>query len=158
MIPLIINGKSLYEIFEPDSYDATWNEQELILASLAKHMFPSEVGLVAETYSRDADRTADYELENLTIVNRKAKPEFTWGLIKADYVSNLLNFLKYTYNFKNEEGVVIPIEAEDITVTYRDFTGLRTIVAYLGQTIEGTLIEENGVLYWENFRIAFPER
>ena len=121
-------------------------------------MFPTSVGAISETYSRDAERTADYELENLTIVNRKAKPEFTWQLIKAEYVVNLLSFLGYTYDFKDFEGVVVPREADTIVITYIDFIGIRTINSYLGQTIEGTLVEYEGVLYWENFRIAFPER
>lgn len=158
MIPLSINDKSLYEIFDPESYMSSWTDEELLLESLSKCMLPSEVRLTSETYSRDAERTADYELEELTFVNRKAKPEFTWGLIRADYVERLFNFLGYTYDFKNADGVVIPVKAADLSITYRDFTGLRTINAYLGQTIEGTLIEEGGVLYWENFRIAFPER
>lgn len=158
MIPLKINGKNLCEIFEPDLKVSGWTEQEIMAYSIAKLMLPTSVGAISETYSRDAERTADYELENLTIVNRKAKPEFTWQLIRADYVSSLLAFLEYNYNFKNAEGIVIPVEAANISVTYYDFTGVRTIDAYLGQTIEGTLVEYEGVLYWENFRIAFPER
>jgi hypothetical protein len=121
-------------------------------------MFPTEVALTSETYSRDAERTADYELENLTLVNRKAKPEFTWSLIRADYVANLLIYLGYTYEFKDAKGEIVPVEAQDISVTYQDFIGTRTINAYLGQTLEGVLVEYNGVLYWQNFRIAFPER
>ena len=158
MIPLKINSKSLYEIFEPESYNSAWTEETLITKSLEKCMFPSTVDLSSETYSRNADRTADYELEDLTLVNRKAKPVFTWSLLKAEYVIKLLNFLGYTYSFKNEQGEVVPVKAEGINVTYYDFTGLRTISAYLGQTLEGTLIDYEGVLYWENFRIAFPER
>lgn len=158
MIPLKINGKNLCEIFEPDLIVSGWTEQEIMAYSIAKLMLPTSVGTISETYSRDADRTADYELENLTIVNRKAKPEFTWQLIRADYVSKLLAFLGYNYNFKNAEGIVIPVEAANISVTYFDFIGVRTIDAYLGQTIEGILVEYEGVLYWENFRIAFPER
>jgi hypothetical protein len=158
MIPLKINNKSLYEIFDPDTFDPTWNEDTLIAKSLRAQMFPSEVALTSETYSRDAERTADYELENLTIVNRKAKPEFTWGLIRASYVANLFAFLEYSYNFKNDNDVVIPVEAPTYTISYRDFIGERTISAYLGQTIEGVLVEYDGVLYWSNFRIAFPER
>ena len=158
MIPLKINGKHLCEIFEPEVSFAGKTENQIIQYSLACAMFPSTVNAVSETYSRDAERTADYELENLTIVNRKAKPEFTWDLIQADYVANLLSFLGYDYRFKDAEGVVIPREAENISVTYRDFVGMRTITAYLGQTIEGSLVEYEGTLYWQNFRIAFPER
>lgn len=158
MIPLKINGKNLCEIFEPDLNTTEWTDQEVMSYSTTKLMLPTSVGTISETYSRDAERTADYELENLTIVNRKAKPEFTWQLIRAEYVVNLLAFLDYTYNFKDASGIVIPVEATNISVTYYDFIGVRTIDAYLGQTIEGTLVEYEGVLYWENFRIAFPER
>lgn len=158
MIPLKINSKSLYEIFDPATFDASWDEETLIANSLDAQMFPTEVALTSETYSRDAERTADYELENLTLVNRKAKPEFTWSLIRADYVANLLLFLGYTYDFKNESDEIVPVEAPAITITYRDFTGMRTINAYLGQTLDGVLVEYGGVLYWQNFRIAFPER
>ena len=158
MIPLTINNVHLCKIFEPNLSITGWTEAQIIAYSLDKQMFPSEVVLSSETYSRDAERTADYELEYLTIVNRKAKPEFIWSLIKADYVKNLMTFLGYTYNFKNNENVVIPVEAADILVKYHDFVGERTIHSYLGQTIEGTLVEHNNVLYWKYFRIAFPER
>lgn len=158
MIPLKINGYNLCSIFEPALDTSGWSDSKVIEYSLKKMMFPTLVDNTSETYSRDAERTADYELANLVLVNRKAKPEFTWSLIRADYVENLFDFLDYNYNFKNDEGIVIPQAAPDINVTYQDFTGKRTIVAYLGQTISGTLVEYDGVLYWENFRIAFPEK
>lgn len=158
MIPLKINSTHLCKIFDPTLDISTWTDKQIQDYSIENQMFPTEVTLTSETYSRDASRTADYELENLVIVNRKAKPVFTWDIIKADYVKNLLSFLNYTYDFKNAEGEIVPVDAEDITVEYYDLTGLRTIVAYLGQTIDGTLVEYNGVLYWRSFRIAFPER
>lgn len=158
MIPLIINGKSLYEIFEPETFNAQWTDEQIQEYSISKQMFPSEVALTSETYSRDAERTSDYELENLTIVNRKSKPEFTWDIIKASYVVRLMQFLGYHYNFKDADDVVVPEEAPTYDISYMDFTGLRTIQSYLGQTLQGTLVEYEGVLYWENFRIAFPER
>lgn len=158
MIPLLINGKHLYQIFDPDTFDPTWDDSEISLRSIKALMLPTEVDLVSETYSRDTERTADYELEQLIIVNRKAKPSFTWRLIKADYVTKLMAFLEYTYAFKNKDDIVVPREAPTYLITYQDLTGVRTINAYLGQTIEGTLVEYDGVPYWENFRIAFPER
>ena len=158
MIPLKINNTHLYQIFSPSTFNSSWTEEEIQQHSISEQMFPTEVYLTSETYSRDAERTADYELESLMIVNRKAKPEFTWSLIRADYVENLLKYLKYTYNFKDATGTIKPKDAANIYVTYRDFTGLRTIKAYLGQTLEGTLIEYNNALYWQNFRLAFHER
>ena len=162
MIPLKINGKNLCEIFEPDlaarGFFTGMTEAEIVSYSVDKYMFPSTVEVTSETYSRDAERTADYELENLTIVNRKAKPEFTWGLIRTEYVKNLFEFLHYDYDFKDANGIVNPRDSQDITITYYDFIGMRVITAYMGQTVEGTLVEHEGVLYWENFRIAFPER
>ena len=157
MIPLKINGKHLCEIFEDISV-ANMSEEQIQAYSLSKQMFPTTVDLTSETYSRDAERTADYELERLTIVNRKAKPTFTWSLIKAEYVQNLLLFLNYDYNFKDAQDIVKPREADTILVTYRDFIGLRTINAYLGQTLDGIFVEYEGVQYWENFTISFPER
>lgn len=157
MIPLMINGTHLCQIFEPTLNVTSWSEQDIIDYSISKRMFPTEVKLTSETYSRDAERTADYELEYLNLVNRKAKPEFTWDLLKKDYAINLMQFLKYTYDFKNEEGVITPREAEQFTITYLDFIGIRTITAYVGQTLEGTLVEYDGIQYWQNFRIAFPE-
>ena len=117
MIPLKINGKNLYEIFDPATFNPNWDEATLIANSISAQMFPSAVELTAETYSRDAERTADYELENLVVVNRKAKPEFTWDLIRASYVANLFNYLGYTYDFKNENDVIIPVDAPVISVT-----------------------------------------
>lgn len=158
MILLKINYKHLCSIFEPDLNLTGWTEERIKEYSLSKGMYPSTVDLASETYSRDAERTADYELENLILVNRKAKPEFTWDLIKAEYVERLLSFLKYNYNFKDADGTVVPRKAEDISIEYYDFVGKRTITAYMGQTIDGTLEEYEGVLYWRNFRVAFPER
>lgn len=157
MIPLLINGKHLCEIFEPDLDISGWTEDEIQEYSLNKTMYPTEIALSSETYSRDAERTADYELEYLNLVNRKAKPEFTWSIIKTEYVKNLMQFLNYTYDFKDEEGIIVPRKADRFDITYPDFTGKRTIQAYVGQTVNGTLIEHNGVTYWENFRLAFPE-
>lgn len=158
MIPLKINNKHLYQIMDPEHYDSSWTDAEVISKSIQKQMFPIEVFLTSETYSRDAERTADYELENLTLVNRKAKPEFTWTLIRYTYVQNLFAELNYTYDFMDADNVIIPREAPNIAITYYDFTGIRTIQTYLGQTISGTLREYNGELFWENLRIAFPER
>ena len=158
MIPLKINNKHLYQIMDPEHYDSNWTDAEVITKSIQKQMFPVEVFLTSETYSRDAERTADYELENLTLVNRKAKPEFTWTLIKYTYVQNLFAELNYTYDFMDTDNVIIPQEAPNIAITYYDFVGIRTIQTYLGQTISGTLREYNGELFWENLRIAFPER
>ena len=156
-VPIKINGMQLCEIFTPEAV-ASMTAAEKRQYSLENAMYPTEVVVTSETYSRNAERTADYELEDLLIVNRKAKPEFTWELIKQEYVQRLLEFLGYTYNFKNEDGIVEPVEAEQILVTYLDFVGERTINAYLGQTIDGTLVVYDGVLYVRDFRIAFPER
>lgn len=158
MIPIMINGKQLCEIFEPATDISGWTSDEIEKYSIDKAMYPTEVYLTSETYSRDAERTADYELEELIIVNRKAKPEFTWSMLKATYVQELFNFLGYTYSFKNEEDIIIPVDAPNISITYPDFIGTRTIDAYLGQTIEGTLVNYNGVAYWQDFRLSFPER
>lgn len=158
MIPLKINNTHLCKIFEPTLNISTWTDEEIQSYSIEHYMFPTSVDLISETFSRDSGRTADYELKYLTIVNRKSKPQFTWDIIKAEYVEKLLTFLNYSYEFKNASGEIVPINAEDINVTYKDFIGMRTIVSYLGQTIEGTLEEYNGNLYWRNFRIAFPER
>lgn len=158
MIPLKINNKNLCEIFEPGKDFSGYTDDEISSYSIEHSMYPTEVKLSSEQYSRDAERTADYELEKLVIVNTKAKPEFTWSLIKAIYVYQLMKFLNFKYDYKNTDGEVVPEEAEVINVTYWDLIGTRTIKSYMGQTIEGTLVEYDGVLYWENFRIAFPER
>ena len=194
MIPLKINSKNLIEIMLTTaelSYFETkigkqysnWTDDDVIQCSLEAQVFPSDVTLSAEQYSRDSERTADYELENITIVNCKSKPEFTWNIIKASYVKNLLDFLKYKYNYKDAEtDDIIPVEAPTIEITYWDFIGMRTIKAYLGQTLSGTLEEHSNylpssynnndgswsntidtmhpgkTLYWRNFRVAFPER
>lgn len=158
MIPLKINNTHLYKIFDPDTFNEEWTDSQIQQYSIDKMMFPTSVDLTSETYSRDAERTADYELENLTIVNRKSKPSFTWSLIRADYVEKLMQFLMYDYAFKDASGIIVPEEAPTYEVQYQDFTGVRTIKTYLGQTIEGTLVEYESVLYWNNFRLAFPER
>lgn len=158
MIPLKINHTHLCQIFEPELDIAGWSDDAIQSYSISKMMFPTSVALTSETYSRDAERTADYELEHLTLINRKTKPEFVWGLIRREYVEKLMQFLNYTYGFKNAEGYIVPVDAPTYVISYLDFTGTRTINSYLGQTIEGTLEEYEGVQYWRDFRIAFPER
>lgn len=144
MIPLVltVNGstKNLWEIMEPGG-DYGHTEEEKIQYAIKHLMFPSEVKLTSETYCRNADRTANYELKSITNVNAKAKPEFTWTKLKATYVSRLLNFLGFKYDYTDGQGNIQPEEAPTIEVTYLDLIGMRTIKAYLGQTIEGTLVE-----------------
>lgn len=160
MIPLKINNKHLIEIFEPEIAATLLTDEAKVAKSIEMQMYPSRVNLTAETYSKDAERTADYELEDLVLVNRKSKPEFTWDVIKAEYVKKLLAYLQYKDNYK-VDGDIVPIDAPTYSIEYWDFVGTKTITAYLGQTIEAELKEYmvNNVmtLYWEDFRIAFPE-
>ena len=158
MIPIKIDNTHLAVIFEPSGDYTGWSEAQFNAYSIANKMYPSEVVVSAEVYSQDAERTANFEMEKLTIVNAKAKPEFTWSLIKAAYVTRLMSKVKFKYDYKDEYGDIKPEEAPTLSITYQDFTGLRTINAYLGQSISGTLVEYDGVLYWQDFRIAFPER
>lgn len=158
MIPLKINDTHLCEIFNPGMSVQSWTDERIDAYSLENHMYPSEVHVTSEAYSRDAERTADYELEKFIIVNRKAKVEVTWELIEAAYVEKLMSFLGYHYNFKDAQGEIVPVEADSYNIQYRDFMGQRSLVAYLGQTLEGTQVMYDGKLYWENFRLAFPER
>lgn len=156
-IPIKINGKHLIEIMAPDIADALYDDISKVSKSIELQMYPSEVYLTSETYSKDTERTANYELDKVILVNRKAKPEFTWDCIKAEYVQKLFNFLGYKYDFKNTEGDIVPEDAPTFLITYIDLLGSRNATCYLGQTIEATLEENAGVLYWRNLRIAFPE-
>ena len=157
MIPLKINNKHLIEIMDPTTAASLPTDAAKIAKSLELGMYPSEVKLTSETYSKDAERTANYELEDLVLVNRKDKPEFTWDYIKASYVENLLAYLGYHFNFKIT-GSVVPENAPVYVIEYKSLIGMRAINAYLGQTISATLIETtDGEQYWTDFRIAFPE-
>lgn len=168
-VPFKLNGKHLYQIMLtlPEIVDlaqkigkaeSEWTDEDINALSVDLGLYPTSVVLTSETYSRNTSRTANYELENIQIVNRKAKPEFTWDIIKAQYVASLMRELSYTYGFKNSSGDIVPQDSPILTVTYQDFVGMRTINAYLGQTIDGTLEKYNDNLYWRGFRIAFPER
>lgn len=161
MIPLKINGKQLVEIFEPEAAKSLTTEDAIKRYSISKQMYPTSVTISAEVYSRDTERTANYELENLVLVNRKVKASFNWGTLKASYAKSLLEFLNYTPSFKNNEGDIEPRDADLFDITFWDLTGERTIKAYLGQTITCELkeyvINDEPVLYWEDFEIAFPE-
>lgn len=161
MIPLKINGKHLVEIFEPEAAKALTTEDAIKRYSISKQMYPTSVTISAEVYSRDTERTANYELENLVLVNRKVKASFNWSILKASYAKALLEFLNYTPSFKNAEGDIEPRDADLFEITFWDLTGERTITAYLGQTITCELkeyvINNESVLYWEDFEIAFPE-
>lgn len=160
MIPLKINNKHLIEIFEPEIAATLPTDDAKVAKSIEMQMYPSRVNLAAETYSKDAERTADYELEDLVLVNRKSKPEFTWDVIKAEYVKKLLAFLQYKDNYKVDDEIT-PVNAPTYSIEYWDFVGVKTITAYLGQTIEAELkeymVDNEMTLYWEDFRIAFPE-
>lgn len=165
LIIRVVNvSKELWEIFEPE-VDAAWRSlstyQEKVDYAIRHKMYPSSVHVTGETYSRNAERMANYELEHLTLVNAKAKHEFTWDWLKYDYVKNLLDFLQFTYDYHdpNDPDTILPREAPAIAVTVYDFNGQRTFNCYIGQTIEGELKTTNdNTLYWESFRIAFIER
>lgn len=167
-LPIKINDQALYEIMlteERISYwevilrkaRAMWSQTDIDHVSIGERLYPTQVSVTSETYSRDADRTADYELEELTLVNRKAKIELEWDALDYDHATRLMSFLNYGYDFK-VDGVIVPIAAPTFTVTYYDFIGQRIMNTYLGQTITGTLEEYEGSKYWRNFRLAFPER
>ena len=156
-IPLKINGKHLAEIFTPNEVQG-FSEEELIQYSYENLMYPTSVTLNVETYSRNAERTANYELGEFYIVNCKAKPEFEWDIIRQEYVAKLLEFVGFTHDFKDDSGEVVPQKAPTIQIEYLDFTGIRTASTYLGQTLDGTFEVMDDVLYVRNFRIAFPER
>lgn len=161
MIPLKINGKQLVEIFEPEAAKTLTTDDAIKRYSISKQMYPTSVNVSAEVYSRDTERTANYELETLVLVNRKVKATFNWSVLKATYAKALLEFLNYTPSFKNDDGDVVPRDADLFEITFWDLTGERTVKAYLGQTITCELKEyiANGepVLYWEDFEISFPE-
>lgn len=161
MIPLKINNKHLVEIFEPEIAATLLTDEAKIAYSIRNQMYPSSVNVEAETYSRDAERTADYELEDLILINRKVKPTFTWDVIKASYVAKLLEYLQYEVSYKDDQGDIVPKDAPTYSITFYDFTGIRTIDVYLGQSLSSELkeylVENEATLYWEDFRIAFPE-
>lgn len=172
-LPLLfkINSKHLIEIMLSSAELAVYltkyqvesvadlTDAQILEISVDAEVYPTSVQLDTEQYSRNAERSAVYELGILEIVNCKAKPSFTWSVIKAEYVQRLMNELSFDYDFKDSNGNVIPRVANPISVTYCDFVGMRTINAYLGQTISGELIHmSNGDIYWSNFRIGFPER
>lgn len=136
---------------------SSWTDDEILACSIDAGVQPTEVKLTGEQYSRNTERSANYTLSEVTIVNCKAKPEFTWSLIKASYVKNLLQEVNYHYGYE-VNGIIVPEIEMHIPITYWDFTGIRTIDTYLGQTLEGTLVQYKDTLYWENFRVAFPER
>ena len=92
--------------------ESLWTDDDIITVSIAEQLFPSEISLIAEQYSRDANRTSDYELADLSIVNCKAKPTFTWSTIKATYVTKLLTELQFKYDYKDLNGDVIPEKAK----------------------------------------------
>lgn len=161
MIPLKINNKHLVEIFEPEVAATLLTDDAKVTYSIKHQMYPTSVQVEAETYSRDTERTADYELEDLVLINRKVKPTFTWDVIKATYVAKLLEYLQYEVNYKDNQGNIVPVDAPTYSITFYDYTGVRTIEAYLGQSFSAELkeyyVNSTPTLYWEEFRIAFPE-
>ena len=85
-LPIKINNKNLYEIMlteeqikawetELGKLRSSWTDEEVDQVSTSSQLYPSSVITTSETYSRDAERTADYELEDIIAVNRKAKIE-----------------------------------------------------------------------------------
>lgn len=194
-IPILfkINDKHLIEIMlsstELAVYEAklgnkpfaNWTDEEILQCSVEACVYPTEVTVDAEQYSKNAERTANYVLEDLTIVNCKSKVTFVWSYLKASYLSNLLTELEFDYDFEIND-IVYSKTPNIITVTYWDFIGVRTINAYMGQSISGNLIQyddydtstwnsstkqwnkntstlhKGATLYWESLRLAFIER
>lgn len=155
----------IWKIMLPDpsslGYDFQWDDltlEEQKQKALSLKMLPESYKVTAETYCRNSERTANFELENITNVNAKSKPEFNWSLLRAEFLTNLLTFLKFRHNYKNDSGEVVPEEAPKLKINFRDLLGERTVETYLGATIETTLVEYNDVQYWQDLRLAFPER
>lgn len=154
----------IWKIMLPDPDSLGYEEWENLTLEQQKEqalklkMLPESYKVTAETYCRNSERTANYELENITNVNAKSKPEFNWSLLRAEFLTNLLTFVKFRHNYKNEYGEVVPEPAPKLKIKFRDLLGDRTVEAYLGATIETTLVEYDGVQYWQDLRLAFPER
>lgn len=151
-------SKPIWKAMDPSVNWDSMSLQEQLNYAYSHKMLPESYKNNGETYCRNADRTANNELEKITNVNYKSKVEFTWKLLKPEYLSNLLTFLQFKDNYRNSNNEIQPEEAPTIKVTYRDFLQERTIVAYLGQSIEAELVEYDNVQYWEQLRLAFPER
>ena len=150
--------KPIWQAMDPSVNWSSMSEQEQLNYAYSHKMLPETYKNNGETYCRNSDRTANNELEKIENVNYKSKVEFVWKLLKPEYLSNLLTFLQFKDNYKDANGDVQPENAPVIKVTYRDFKQVRTIEAYLGQTIEAELVEYDNVQYWEQLRLAFPER
>ena len=150
--------KPIWQAMDPLVNWSSMTTPEQLAYAYAHQMLPSSYKNNGETYCRNADRTANNELEKITNVNYKSKVEFVWKMLKPVYLSNLLTFLQFKDNYKNTINEIQPEEAPLIKVTYRDFLRERTIDAYLGQSIESELVEYNNEQYWEEIRLAFPER
>lgn len=150
--------KYIWEIMDPEFNWGSLSLDNQLKRAYENKMLPTSYKVTGETYCKDADRTANYELEKITNINYKSKPEFNWSLLKAEYFSNLLTFIQFRDNYKDQNNEIVPEEAPTIKVTFRDLLQERTIEAYLGQTIDATFKEYDNVLYVEDIRIAFPER
>ena len=152
--------KYIWEIMDPSIDWSALSLAQQVAQAISLKMLPTEYKVTADTYCKDIDRTSDYELENITNINYKVKPEFTWRMIRADYLAKLLTFVKLKDDYKvgNVENIVTPEAAPIIRVTFNDLMRERTIDAYLGQSIEVSFVEYDNVLYVEEVRLAFPER
>lgn len=150
--------KYIWEIMDPDYNWGSLSLQEQINRAASLKMLPSSYKNNGETYCRNADRTANNELQRIENVNYKSKVEFTWKYLEPLYLSRLLTFLQFKDNYKNAQGDVQSEDAPMIKVTYVDFLRERTIDAYLGQSIDAELVEYDNKQYWESLRLAFPER
>lgn len=149
--------KYIWEIMDPSINWSALSLAQQVARAISLKMLPTEYKVTADTYCKDIDRTSDYELENITNINYKVKPEFTWRMIRAEYLANLLTFVNLKDDYK-VENIVTPEAAPIIRVTFNDLMRERTIEAYLGQSIEVSFVEYDNVLYAEEVRLAFPER
>lgn len=149
--------KNIWEIFDPSvNWDSmTYNQQ--VQEAIKRLMLPTTYKINSETYCNNSDRTANYELEKIINVNYKSKPEFVWNKLPVEYLENFLSFIGFRTNYL-VDGTFITEEAPVIKVTYRDIVGVRTIRAYLGQSIEAEVVEYDGKQYYDQLRLAFPER
>lgn len=155
-----VNGtlKNIWEIMDPNYDWSSLTEAECVNRALKEHMIPTSYKVNCETYCKDADRTSDYELENIKNVNYKCKPEFVWQYLKPIYLSNLLSFIHFKDTYYDQQGIIQPENAPIFKVYFRDILRVKEIKAYLGATIDVELVEHEGEQYWSSVRLAFPEK
>ena len=114
------------------------NDQDLDFA------YPSSNRISFEALNSTAERSESGDMKVIDQVNRVVKIELTWDIISVADMEKLCQ--KFRIDISSIGQPYEPKNIEDLTfrIMCRVFTGIRSFTVYVGDTIQGELVDWSG--------------